>query len=79
MLLPPFTRTCTILSGNQIVVIEVDSLNLESWNQDKNILVGLPSSTITVGGKSVKGFLSYDRTNKQIDTMTNRDYNFIYK
>ena len=34
----------------------------------------LPSSPIKILGKSVKGFMSYDRTYKQTD---NRDYNFI--
>ena len=34
----------------------------------------LPRSAIKIWGKSVEGFLRYDRTNKQI----NRDYNFIY-
>ena len=56
----------------------MDQLNLESQNQAKNISVGLPSSPIKIWGKSVQGFLSYDQTNKQTDTMTNRDYNFIY-
>jgi len=49
-------------------------LNLESQNQAKNIPVALPRSPTKVWGKSVNGFLSYDRINKQ----TNRDYNFIY-
>ena len=31
-LLPPFTRACTILPGNQIVAIEVNPLSLESQN-----------------------------------------------
>ena len=35
----------------------------------------LPDSPIKIWGKSVKGFLSYDRKNKQ----TNIDYNFIYR
>ena len=81
-LLPPFTRTWTILSGNKIFAIKVDLLNLESQNQAKNISVGLPISPIKIWGKSVQGFLSYDRTNKQTDwqtdRLTNRDYNFIY-
>ena len=37
--------------------------------------MGLPSSPIKIWGKSVQGFLSYDRTNKII----NRDYNFTSK
>ena len=39
-----------------------------------NISVRLPSSPIKIWGKSVEGFLSYDRTNKH----TNRYYNFIF-
>ena len=31
--------------------------------------MGLPSSPIKIRGKSVQGFLSYDRTNKQTDTI----------
>ena len=45
--------------------IKFDSLNLESQNQAKNISIGLPSSPIQIWGKSIQGFLSYDRTNKQ--------------
>ena len=37
--------------------------------------MALSSSPIKILGKSVEGFLSYDRTNKQ----TNRDFNFIYR
>ena len=36
--------------------------------------MGLLSSPIKIRGKPVKGFMSYDRTNKQ----SNRNYNFIY-
>ena len=54
-------------------------LNQESQSQAKNIPVVLPSSPIKIRGKSVKGFLSYDRTNKQPDRQTNKDYIFIYK
>ena len=45
--------------------IKVYPLNLESQNQAKNIPVGLSSSQIKIWGKSVQGFLSYDRTDKQ--------------
>ena len=38
--------------------------------------MGLPSSPIKILGKSVQGFPSYDRTNKQ--QQTNRDTNFKY-
>ena len=77
----PFTRTWTILLGNLIFVIKVDSLNLESQNQAKNISVDLPSSPIKIWGKSVKRFLSYDRTNKQTadrQTEITTLYNNIY-
>ena len=43
---------------------KVDTLNLESQNLDKNIS---QSSPIKIWGKSVKGFLSYERKNKQTD------------
>ena len=66
-ILPPFTRTWTILPGKWIFASKVDPLNLESQNQAKNSLVGLPSSTIKIWGKSVKELLSYDRRNKQTD------------
>ena len=49
---------------------KVAPLNLVSQNQAKNISVALPNSTIKILGKSVQGFLSYDRTNKQKDTIT---------
>ena len=55
--------------------IKVDPLNLEFKKKVKNIPVDLPSYPIKIWGKSVKGFLSYDLTNKQ----TNRDYNFIHR
>ena len=44
------------------------------WNSAKNTAVDLPSSPIKIRGKSVQGFLSYYRKNKQ----RNRDYTFIY-
>ena len=43
----------------------MDPLNFESENQVKNISVALSSSQIKIWGKSVKGFMSYDRTHKQ--------------
>ncbi len=51
----------------RVVIIRpvVYPLNLKIRNQEKNIPVGLPSSPIKILGKSVKGFLSYDRTDKQ--------------
>ena len=45
--------------------IKAEPLNLEFQNKAKNIPVGLPNSPIKICGESVKGFLSYDRTNKQ--------------
>ena len=52
--------------------IKVFPLNLESQNQAKNIPVDLPSSPIKIWGKSVQGFLSYDRTKKQTNRQTDR-------
>ena len=49
---------------------DIDHLKLESQNQAKNVPGGLPSSPIKINGKSVQGFLSYDRTNKQTDRQT---------
>ena len=40
----------------------MDPLNFSSQKQTKNISVVLPSSPIKIWGKSVKRFLSYDRT-----------------
>ena len=40
--------------------------------------VGLQSFPIKIWGKSVQGFLSYDRTTKQTNEHPNRDYNFIF-
>ena len=54
--------------------MKVDPRNLESQNKAKNIFVVFPSFPIKIWGKSVQGFPSFDRTNKQ----TNRDYYFIY-
>ena len=48
-------------------LLETQSTYVESQNQAKNIPVGLPSCIIKVCGKSVPGFLIYDRTNKQTD------------
>ena len=52
--------------------LKINPLHLESHNQASNFSLALSSSPYQ--GQSVKGFMSYDRTNKQ----TNRDYNFIY-
>jgi len=65
--LQPFTRTWTILPGNQIFAIKVDTLYLKFHNQAKNITMCLPSSPLIIWGKSVQGFLSYDRAHKQTD------------
>ena len=54
-------------TGKLKFVIKVDQLNVESQNQAKDLPVGLPSSPIKIWGKSVQGFLSYDRTNKQTE------------
>ena len=48
----------------------VGPLNLESQNQSENIS-GLLSSQTKIWGKSIKGFMSYDRTLKQTSTRTN--------
>ena len=45
----------------------MDPLNLESQNRAKNIPVALPCFQIKILGKSIKGLLSYDRTNKPTD------------
>ena len=44
----------------------------------KNIPVGLPSSPIKIWGKSVLGFLSYDRTNRQTDKQRLQLYIYRY-
>ena len=44
---------------------KVNPLHLDSKHQVKNISMALPSYSIKIWGKSVKGFLSYDRKNKQ--------------
>ena len=48
----------------------MEPLILESRNQVKNISVILPSSTIKLWDKSIRGFMSYDRTYKQIEITT---------
>ena len=58
--------------------INVDPPNLESQNQTKNISVGLPSSPIKIWGKSVQGFLSYDRTNKKKQKKTDKQRLQLY-
>ena len=50
--------------------LKVDPLNLESQNKAKNIPVILSSLPIKIWGKSVQGFLSYDRTHKQTEITT---------
>ena len=52
------------------MTILVDPLNLEFQNQAMNIPVVLPSSSIHIWGKLVKGFLSYDQTCKQTEIAT---------
>ena len=56
--------------------IKVDSLNLESQNQAKNISVVHPSSPIKIWDKSVtRGYwVMIGQTNRQ----TNKDYNYTY-
>ena len=46
------------------------SLNLESQSQTKNIPLVLPSFPVKIWGKSVKGFLSFDRTRRQTEITT---------
>ena len=46
--------------------MKVDTLNLESQNQAKNIPVVLSSSLIKIRGKSVMGILINDRTYKSL-------------
>ena len=44
----------------------MDPVNSGSRSQNKNIPVVLPSSSIRIQGKFIKkGFMSYDRKNKQ--------------
>ena len=45
-LLPPFTRTWTIIPENQFFTFKVNPLNLESYN----IPLDLPSSQIKIWG-----------------------------
>ena len=45
--------------------VKSEHTNLESQNQVKSIPVLLRRSSIKLWGKSVQGFLSFDRTNKQ--------------
>jgi len=52
-------------------------LNLESQNQAKNIPLAFPSSTIKLWDKLGKGFLSYDRTNKQTNKQRLQLYIYI--
>ena len=53
---------------------QVSTYSIETLTQVKNIPVVLLSYLITILGKSVQGFISYDQINKQ----TNIDYNFMY-
>ena len=46
--------------------------SLESSTQAKKNPLVLPSFPIKIWGKSVKGFISYDRTSKQTNTQTTR-------
>ena len=55
------------------VAIKVDPLNLESQNQAISVIH--PCSLIKILKKSVPGFLSYDRTNKQ--TLRHRLQHYI--
>ena len=42
------------------------------------VFSGSTEFTNQIWGKSVKWFMSYDRTNNQTNKQTNRDYNFIH-
>ena len=53
------------LFGNQNFPIKLNPLNLEFPNQDHS-----RGFLVKVLGKSVKGFLSYDKTSKQTDRFT---------
>ena len=55
-----------------MIVLKVDQLNLGSQNQAKNIYVASPCSPIKNCGKSVQGFLSYDK-------QPNWDYSNIFR
>ena len=44
-----------------------NQLKLKLWNRVKNIPLVLPSFLIKIWGKSVKGFMFYDRAHKQND------------
>ena len=57
-------------TGKLNFVIKVDSTNLESQNQAKNISVILLRSPIKIWGKSVTGFMIYDRIHKQTEITT---------
>ena len=54
-----------------MIVLKVDQLNLGSQNQAKNISEASPCSPIKMWGKSVQGFLSFDK-------QPNWDYSYIY-
>ena len=65
-------KICTCM-GTQLCLwtklyfLKVNPFNLEFLIQDKNLPIVIPSSQIKIWGKSVKGFMSYDRTKKQTD------------
>ena len=71
---PAFTRTLPILTGNKIFVIKVYPLNLISQNQAKHILK-FSKKKLRQIGQGISELWS----EKQSDSQTNRDYNFIYK
>ena len=50
---------------NKKLAISLFKSTNSAKNQNKNISVVLPSSSINIWGKSVTGFMSYDRTNIQ--------------
>ena len=68
-LLSLFTHTLSLIMI--LGICPYNSLNLESQNQSKNILMAIPGSLINILGISVKGL-------RVIIGQTKRDYNFIY-
>ena len=65
---------------NYFFPIKVDPLHLEYQNQTINIpVVVLPSNPIIRWGKSVKRFLSYDRTQEQTQSITQSNSQFYKK
>ena len=76
-LLPPFTRTWSILPENSIFAFKVDPLDLESLNQDKNI-PEFPNQHVRKIGPWVPELWLDKQTDRHPVRRTNRDYNFVY-